>query len=63
MVRLLLPWTSSCQAYASIPRFAYFYHCSLLCQIGELVGGSQREERLDVLESRLKEVLLLSIYS
>lgn len=25
-------------------------------QVGELMGGSQREERLDVLERRLKEV-------
>ncbi len=28
----------------------------LLPEVGEIIGGSQREERLDVLESRLKEV-------
>ena len=26
---------------------------AVMCQIGELVGGSQREERLDVLKERL----------
>jgi asparaginyl-tRNA synthetase len=25
-------------------------------QVGELIGGSQREDRLDVLEARMKEV-------
>jgi len=28
----------------------------LLPQVGEIIGGSQREERLDVLEARIKEV-------
>lgn len=29
-----------------------------ICQIGELIGGSQREERLDYLEQRLDELKL-----
>lgn len=28
----------------------------LVPRIGELIGGSQREERLDVLESRIREM-------
>ena len=28
---------------------------SVQCQVGELIGGSQREERLDYLEARLDE--------
>lgn len=28
---------------------------SIQCQVGELIGGSQREERLDYLEARLDE--------
>ena len=27
--------------------------------VGEVIGGSQREERLDVLEARIKEIGLL----
>lgn len=26
-----------------------------LCQVGELIGGSQREERLEILEARLDD--------
>lgn len=29
-----------------------------LLQVGELIGGSQREERLDVLEKRIEEMKL-----
>lgn len=29
-----------------------------ICQVGELIGGSQREERLEYLEDRLDELKL-----
>lgn len=31
----------------------------LVPRVGELIGGSQREERLDVLERRIKEMDLI----
>jgi len=34
------------------------YHVSLFLGVGELIGGSQREERLDVLEKKLAEFSL-----
>lgn len=38
----------------------FFVHYDLLspCQIGELIGGSQREERLEYLEARLDKLKL-----
>ncbi|GMQ04894.1 hypothetical protein CsSME_00050147 [Camellia sinensis var. sinensis] len=32
--------------------------CSFFCQVGELIGGSQREERLEYLEDRLDNLKL-----
>lgn len=34
----------------------YLFRCT--CQVGELIGGSQREERLDYLEARLDDLKL-----
>lgn len=34
------------------------WHCCYFCQIGELIGGSQREERIEYLENRLDELKL-----
>lgn len=31
---------------------------TLVCQVGELIGGSQREERLEYLEARLDDLKL-----
>lgn len=36
----------------------YHVRICFICQVGELIGGSQREERLEYIEDRLDELKL-----
>ncbi|GJT61225.1 hypothetical protein Tco_1004758 [Tanacetum coccineum] len=57
---LLVPWVirSSMFPYNHMTSFTSHEYASMAKWVGELIGGSQREERLDYLDNCLDELKL-----